>query len=260
MVGWASCDADPIHFIGSVVARHRDRPRVHGAHADCLDSPRALCRSNRIRTGDLPLRRRTLSPLSYGTLVAFPLGHTMRPRVGHPSDWRDSNPRPPGPQPDALPTAPQSARAFLPTGGDGTPLREPCDRRTCPACGENATFMPHPRRALGRIRTGDAHLRKVALYPLSYRGVCRLVARASQLVFRFDGIHVVLSLVAMALRLPRLSPTGMMVFIARSTRPLDCPSVDGPRDSTPRFLAVRRCDRASRGIRTHNPRFKRPLL
>ena len=75
--------------------------RVHGAHADCLDSPRALCRSNRVRTGGLPLRRRTLYPLSYGTLVALPLGRTMRP-----SDWRDSNPRPPGPQPGALPTAP----------------------------------------------------------------------------------------------------------------------------------------------------------
>ena len=69
-----------------------------------------------------------------------------------------------------------------------------------------------------RIRTGDAHLRKVALYPLSYRGVCRLVAGMSQLVFRFDGIHIIFSLVAMALRLPRLSPTGMMVFYARSTR------------------------------------------
>lgn len=121
MVGWASCDADPIHFIGSVVARHRDRPRVHGAHADCLDSPRALCRSNRIRTGDLPLRRRTLSPLSYGTLVAFPLGHTMRPRVGHPSDWRDSNPRPPGPQPGALPTAPQSVGRFSRPAGTARP-------------------------------------------------------------------------------------------------------------------------------------------
>lgn len=61
-------------------------------------------------------------------------------------------------------------------------------------------------------------LEKPSLYPLSYRGVCRLVAGASQLVFRFDGIHVILSPVAMALRLPRLSPTGMMVFIARSTR------------------------------------------
>ena len=96
--------------------------------------------------------------------------------------------------------------------------------------------------------------------PLSYKGVCRLVAGTSQLVFRFDGIHISFSLIVMALRLPWLSPTGMMVFIARSTRPLDCPSADGPRDSTPRFLAVRRCDRAPRGIRTHNPRFKRPLL
>ena len=43
--------------------------------------------------------------------------------------------------------------------------------------------------ALGRIRTGDAHLRRVALFPLSYRGVCRLVAGTSQLVFRFDGSH-----------------------------------------------------------------------
>lgn len=57
--------------------------------------------------------------------------------------------------------------------------------------------MPHPRRALGRIRTGDAHLRKVALYPLSYRGVCRLVAGASQLVSRFDGIYIIFSLVVM---------------------------------------------------------------
>lgn len=103
------------------VARRRDRPRVHGAHADCLDSPRALCRSNRIRTGGLPLRRRTLSPLSYGTLVAFPLGHTMRPRVGHPSDWRDSNPRPPGPQPGALPTAPQSVGRFSRPAGTARP-------------------------------------------------------------------------------------------------------------------------------------------
>lgn len=110
------CDADPIHFIGSVVARHRDRPRVHGAHADCLDSPRALCRSNRIRTGDLPLRRRTLYPLSYGTLVAFPLGRTMRP-----SDWRDSNPRSPGSQPGALPTAPQSVGRFSRPAGTARP-------------------------------------------------------------------------------------------------------------------------------------------
>ena len=72
--------------------------------------------------------------------------------------------------------------------------------------------------APGWIRTNDARFRKPALYPLSYRGVCRLVAGTSQLVFRFDGIHVILSPVAMALRLPRLSPTGMMVFIARSTR------------------------------------------
>lgn len=70
----------------------------------------------------------------------------------------------------------------------------------------------------GWIRTNDPRFRKPSLYPLSYRGVCRLVAGASQLVFRFDGIHVILSPVAMALRLPRLSPTGMMVFIARSTR------------------------------------------
>lgn len=231
-----------------IVARRRDRPRVHGAHMDCLDSPYAFRRSNRTRTGGLPLRRRTLSPLSYGTLVAFPLGRTMRPREGKPSDWRDSNPRPPGSQPGALPTAPQSARGVSP-GRRG---------RHAP-CGSRVTERIRPS-APSRIRTGDAWFRKPTLYPLSYRGVCRLVAGASQLVSRFDGIHVIFSLVAMALRLPRLSPTGMMVFIARSTRPLDCPSVDGPRDSTPRFLAVRRCDRAPRGIRTHKPRFKRPLL
>lgn len=158
MVGWASCDADPIHFIGSVVARHRDRPRVHGAHADCLDSPRALCRSNRIRTGDLPLRRRTLSPLSYGTLVAFPLGHTMRP-----SDWRDSNPRPPGPQPGALPTAPQSVGRFSRPAGTARPcgsrvteervrpvarMRRSCRIRVVPSAG----FEP-ATPTLGRWRS-----------------------------------------------------------------------------------------------------------
>lgn len=92
-------------------------------------------------------------------------------------------------------------RAFLPTGGDGTPLREPRDRRTCPACGENATFMPHPRRALGRIRTGDAHLRKVALYPLSYRGIRLRVAGTPQHVSRFEGVHIALLLLAVALRI-----------------------------------------------------------
>ena len=130
--------------------------------------------------------------------------------------------------------------------------------RAMPSVSRTATSVKPSTQ--GWSRTNDVRFRKPALYPLSYRGVCRLVARASQLVFRFDGIHVIPSPVAMALRLPRLSPTGMMVFIARSTRPLDCPSNDGPRDSTPRFLAVRRCDRAPRGIRTHNPRFKRPLL
>ena len=73
--------------------------------------------------------------------------------------------------------------------------------------------------AQGWNRTNDAQFRKPALYPLSYKGVCRLVAGTSQLVFRFDGIHISFSLVAMALRLPRLSPTGMMVFYARSTQP-----------------------------------------
>ena len=70
----------------------------------------------------------------------------------------------------------------------------------------------------GWNRTNDARFRKPALYPLSYKGVCRLVAGTSQLVFRFDGIHISFSLVAMALRLPWLSHTGMMVFNARSTR------------------------------------------
>lgn len=254
------CDADPIRFIG-VCRRAPSRPskspwRTRGLFglAACLvsfqpDSNRrpSASEADALSTelwnvGGFPTRTHYASPSGASVGLAGLEPATSRPPAGRATDCAAIR------------------RAFLPTGGDGTPLREPCDRRTCPACGENATFMPHPRRALGRIRTGDAHLRKVALYPLSYRGVCRLVARASQLVFRFDGIHVVLSLVAMALRLPRLSPTGMMVFIARSTRPLDCPSVDGPRDSTPRFLAVRRCDRASRGIRTHNPRFKRPLL
>ena len=92
-------------------------------------------------------------------------------------------------------------RAFLPTGGDGTPLREPCDRRTCPACGENATFMPHPRRVPSRNRTGDAHLRKVALYPLSYRGIRLRVAGTPQHVSRFEGVHIALLLLAVALRI-----------------------------------------------------------
>lgn len=35
------------------------------------------------------------------------------------------------------------------------------------------------------------------LYRLSYRGVCRLVAGTSQLVSRFDGIHIIFSLVVM---------------------------------------------------------------
>ena len=42
----------------------------------------------------------------------------------------------------------------------------------------------------GWNRTNDARFRKPALYPLSYKGVCRLVAGTSQLVFRFDGIHI----------------------------------------------------------------------
>ena len=82
-------------------------------------------------------------------------------------------------------------------------------------------------RAPSRIRTGS--LRQTGSFHVSYKGICRLVAGASQLVSRFDGIHVIFSLVAMALRSQRLSRTGMMVFIARSTRPLDCPSADGPR-------------------------------
>ena len=49
---------------------------------------------------------------------------------------------------------------------------------------------------------------QTVLYRLSHRGVCRLVAGTSQLVSRFDGIYIVLSLVAMALRFPRLSLLG----------------------------------------------------
>jgi hypothetical protein len=49
----------------------------------------------------------------------------------------------------------------------------------------------------GWNRTNDARFRKPALYPLSYKGVCRLVAGTSQLVFRFDGIYIIFSLVVM---------------------------------------------------------------
>ena len=41
---------------------------------------------------------------------------------------------------------------------------------------------------------------KRALSMRAIRAICRLVAGASQLVSRFDGIHVIFSLVAMALR------------------------------------------------------------
>ena len=58
--------------------------------------------------------------------------------------------------------------------------------------------------APGWIRTGDAHLRRVALFPLSYGGVCRLVAGTSQLVFRFDGSHHLFAS-CHGLRFPRLS-------------------------------------------------------
>lgn len=49
----------------------------------------------------------------------------------------------------------------------------------------------------GWSRTNDVRFRKPALYPLSYKGVCRLVAGTSQLVFRLDGIHIIFSLVVM---------------------------------------------------------------
>ena len=49
----------------------------------------------------------------------------------------------------------------------------------------------------GWNRTNDARFRKPALHPLSYKGVCRLVAGTSQLVFRLDGIHIIFSLVVM---------------------------------------------------------------
>lgn len=40
--GWAVCDASPIRFTGCAAAPRRVRPRDHGAHMDCLDSPYAL--------------------------------------------------------------------------------------------------------------------------------------------------------------------------------------------------------------------------
>ena len=131
------------------------------------------------------------------------------------SEWRDSNPRPRGPQPRALPTAPQSVGRFSRPAG----AARPCGSRVtekhvrpvaCMRCLHRIPSSPRPDSNRQPPSNG--------LFPLSYRGVCRLVAGASQLVSRFDGIHIGFSPVAMALRLPRLSPTGMMVFNARSTR------------------------------------------
>ena len=59
--------------------------------------------------------------------------------------------------------------------------------RAMPSVSRTATSVKPSTQ--GWNRTNDVRFRKPALYPLSYKGVCRLVAGTSQLVFRFDGSH-----------------------------------------------------------------------
>lgn len=104
--------------------------------------------------------------------------------------------------------------------------------RAMPSVSRTATSVKPSTQ--GWSRTNDVRFRKPALYPLSYKGVHTFSSRGRpQLVSRLEGIYNILLLLATVLRLPWLPPTRMRVFNARSTRPLDCPSNDGPQDSTP---------------------------
>ena len=114
--------------------------------------------------------------------------------------------------------------------------------------------------ALGRIRTGDAHLRRVALFPLSYGGVCLLPATTPASVLRVGGVHIGPPVLA-ALAGWRLFHPSDGVLRAFHADAFDYPSnMTGHRIPLPISRSSVNCGRAPRGIRTHNPRLKRTLL
>ena len=112
----------------------------------------------------------------------------------------------------------------------------------------------------GRIRTGDAHLRRVALFPLSYGGVCLLPATTPASVLRVGGVHIGPPVLA-ALAGWRLFHPSDGVLRAFHADAFDYPSnMTGHRIPLPISRSSVNCGRAPRGIRTHNPRLKRTLL
>lgn len=132
-VGWASCDAGPIRSTG-LCRRTPSRPskspwRTRGLFglAACLLSfqPGSNRRPSASEADALSTELWNVGGFSTRTYYASPSGAsvglaglepaTSRPPAGRATDCATIR------------------RAFLPTGGDGTPLREPCDRRTCPA-------------------------------------------------------------------------------------------------------------------------------
>lgn len=136
--GWAICDADPIRFIG-------------------------VCRRAPSRPSKSPWRTRGLFGLA-ACLVSFQPGSNRRPSASEAdalstelwnvggfatrtyyasvglAGFEPATSRPPAGRATDCATI---RRAFLPTGGGGTPLREPRDRKPCPACGVNALLAPH---------------------------------------------------------------------------------------------------------------------
>lgn len=137
--GWAICDADPIRFIG-VCRRAPSRPskspwRTRGLFglAACLVSfqPDSNRRPSASEVDALSTELWNVGGFSTRTYYASVGLAGFEPAASRPPAGRATD-------------CAAIRRAFLPTGGDGTPLREPCDRRTCPACGENAMLAPHP--------------------------------------------------------------------------------------------------------------------
>ena len=129
---------------------------------------------SRIRTGDLPLTRRlryhwaigarrSLPSLFPCMLRVCPHGCLAGRAMGGTVWWsrRDSDPRPSRCERDALPLR------------HGPVPSPPSMRGRGQSEKESLGWRHYAAGALGRIRTGDAHLRRVALYPLSYGGLRR---------------------------------------------------------------------------------------
>lgn len=193
--GWAICDADPIRFIG-VCRRAPSRPSKSPWHtrglfglAACLVSfqPGSNRRPSASEADALSTELWNVGGFSTRTYYASVGLAGFEPATSRPLGQVRYR------------TAPQSARTFLPTGGGGTPLWEPRDRETCPACEPPAGFEPATsvKRALstelqGRMpsrRGGVATRLPIRRHSHHLFASCHGVAIAMAFAYWDDGVY-----------------------------------------------------------------------